>query len=139
MHSIKNGRMDKMREGKSVICYGYHYTLLKKLNFYQNLTIGKLLEVIKYKIIGLNLSQLTKGILQKKINLNYPLINRRRYRMTDRRNNLFATKIRRQQVSENLPTHHVFINHVQDHNWNSHKNLHNYGRAELTASRAKRK
>jgi len=33
--------------------------------------------------------------------------------MANRRNNLFATKIRRQPVSQNLPTHHVINNHVQ--------------------------
>jgi len=36
--------------------------------------------------------------------------------MTDHRNNLFATKIRTQRVSQDLPTHHVLNNHVQDHN-----------------------
>jgi hypothetical protein len=44
------------------------YRLWKSLRFCQKLVIGILLEVVKYKIIGLKLSQLTKGILQ--INFN---------------------------------------------------------------------
>ena len=73
-----------------------------------------------------------------KITLIYQWGNRRRHRMAERRNYLFATKIRRQQVSQDLPTHHGLNNHVQDHKWNSHKNLHNSGRGELSTSRAKR-
>jgi hypothetical protein len=34
-------------------------------SFFSNLTIGNLLEMIKYKITGLKHSQLPKGILQK--------------------------------------------------------------------------
>jgi len=59
--------------------------------------------------------------------------------MVKRRNNLFATKIKKEPVSQDLPTHHVLNNHVvQDYKQNSQKNLHNSGRAELTTSRAKR-
>jgi len=35
--------------------------------------------------------------------------------MANRRNNLFVTKNRRQQMSQNLATHQVLNNHVQDH------------------------
>ena len=35
------------------------------------------------------------------------------HRLANRRNNLFSTKIRRQQVSQDLPTHLVLNNHVQ--------------------------
>jgi hypothetical protein len=59
--------MDKKREGKSVIWFGCLYGLWKSLLFCQKLMIGNLLEVAKYKIIGLNHSQLTTGILQKKL------------------------------------------------------------------------
>jgi len=39
---------------------------MKIASFSSNLTTRNLLEVIKYKSIGLKLSQLTEGILQKK-------------------------------------------------------------------------
>jgi len=59
--------------------------------------------------------------------------------LANHRNNLFATKIRRQQGSQQLPTHYMLNNHVQnpDRN-NSHKNFHTFERAELTTSGAKR-
>ena len=48
--------------------------------------------------------------------------------MVKRRNNLFATKIKKEPVSQDLPTHHVLNNHVvQDYKQNSQKNLHNSG------------
>jgi hypothetical protein len=80
--------------------------------------IGNLLEVIKYKIIGLKRSQLTKGILQKKKKKKKTPMNewrnRRNYGLPNHRNNLFATKISSQPVSQDLPTHHIFNNHVQE-------------------------
>jgi hypothetical protein len=99
--------------------------------------IGNLLEVIKYKITALKLSQLTKGILQKETSM-YEWRNRRKYGLANCRNFLFATKISSQQVSQDLPTYHMHNNHVKDKKCNSQKNLHNSGRSELTTSRAKR-
>jgi len=57
-----NSIMDKKSEGKSIIFFGCLYGLWKWLHFCQTLTIGNLLEVTKYKIIVLKLSQLNKGI-----------------------------------------------------------------------------
>jgi hypothetical protein len=50
---------------KLVIWIGGIYRLQKLLHTCQKLTIGKLLEMIKYKITGLKLSQLLTGISQK--------------------------------------------------------------------------
>jgi hypothetical protein len=66
MHKKREGSiMHKKREGKSIIWFRCLYTLWKSFLFCQKLTIGNLLEVVKYKIIALNHSQLTKGILQE--------------------------------------------------------------------------
>jgi hypothetical protein len=58
--------------------------------------------------------------------------------LANHRNNSFATKIRRQQGIQELPTHYVRNNHVHNPNWNSQKNFHTHARAELTTSTAKR-
>ena len=63
--------------------------------------------------------------------------NHKRYRLARNRNNLFATKISRQQVSQDLPTHHMPNNHVQDLKYNSHKNLHNSGEQNLLLAEQK--
>jgi hypothetical protein len=64
MDRILKQIMDKKSEGITIIWFRCLYRLRKSLNFCQNFTIAKLLEVIKYKITSLKLSQLTKGILQ---------------------------------------------------------------------------
>jgi hypothetical protein len=61
--------MDKKRKRKSVIWFGCLYRLWELLNFCQKFQFGNLLEVEKYTIIGLNCSQLTKGMLQKYFNV----------------------------------------------------------------------
>ena len=58
--------------------------------------------------------------------------------MANHRNNVFATKTGRQQGRQNLPTHYVLKNHVQNPNINnSQNNFRTFGRAKLTTSRAK--
>jgi hypothetical protein len=58
--------------------------------------------------------------------------------MANHRNNLIATKIRRQQGSQKVPTHYVLINHVNSPNKkNNQKNLQTAGRAEATNRWAK--
>ena len=67
--------------------------------------------MIKYKITCLKLSQLLTGISQKTSN------NRGTGEGTwlaDHNNNLLDTKIRRQQGSQKLPTHHMLNDHVQN-------------------------
>jgi hypothetical protein len=55
------------------------------------------------------------------------------------RNNVFATKIGRQQRSQKPPNRYVRNSHVQNPNRkNSQKNFHTSGRAELITTRAKR-
>jgi hypothetical protein len=44
-----------------------HLQIMEIGSFFQKLTIWNSLEVSKYKIIALKISQLTKGILQKKL------------------------------------------------------------------------
>jgi len=59
--------------------------------------------------------------------------------LTNHRNNLFATKIRRQQGSQKLPTHYVHYSTVHTPNKNNNqKNFHRFGRAELTTNSVKR-
>jgi len=58
--------------------------------------------------------------------------------MVTHRDNLFATKIGREQGSQKLPTHYMHNNNAQNPNRNnSRKNFHTFVRAELTISRAK--
>jgi len=55
------------------------------------------------------------------------------------RNNIFDTKIRRQQGRQKLTAHYLLNDRVQNPNRNnSQKNLHTFGRAELTATKVKR-
>ena len=77
-----------------------------------------------------------KGVLQKRT-LIFKGRNHKRYRLAKNRNNLFASKISRQQVSQDLPTHHMPNNHVQDLKYNSHKNLHNSGEQNLLLAEQK--
>ena len=66
------------------------------------LTIGNLLEIIKYKITGFKLSKLLTFILQKKkIQCN----NREAIGLAEHSSNLFGTKIWRQQGSQKLPAY----------------------------------
>jgi hypothetical protein len=89
--------------------------------------------MIEYKITALKLSQLLTGISQK-LQCN----NRGTGEDTllaDHKNNLFDTKIRRQQGSQKLPTRYMLNDHVQNsERKNNQKNFHTFGRAEITTS-----
>ena len=81
-------------------------------------------------------AQLTETLKQK-LQAKYQRIRRYEIRETHyRRNNSFDTKIRRHQVSRNLPNNYMYNDYVE--NPNRRKKLHTFGRADLTATRAKR-
>ena len=64
-HYERDEWIRREQKRKLVIWIGGLYRLWKLLHICQKLTIGYLLEMIKYKITGLKLSQLLTGILQK--------------------------------------------------------------------------
>jgi hypothetical protein len=88
--------------------------------------------MIKYKITGFKYSHLPKAY--KKLQCNNGGIGEGTW-LANHRNKLFATKIRRQQRSETLPTYYVLMNHVQNPNSNNNqKNWQSrtsYSRAEM--------
>ena len=64
-HNERAEWIRREQKRKLVIWIGGIYRLQKLLHTRQKLTIGKLLEMIKYKITGLKLSQLLQDISQK--------------------------------------------------------------------------
>ena len=64
-HNERAEWIRREQKRKLVIWIGSIYRLQKLLHTCQKLTIGKLLEMIKYKITGLKLSQLLTGVSQK--------------------------------------------------------------------------
>jgi hypothetical protein len=59
--------------------------------------------------------------------------------VADHKNNLFDTKIRRQQGSQKLLTHYMINEHIQKTNKNnSQKKFHTFGRAEINKKKKKR-
>jgi hypothetical protein len=91
--------MDKKGTEKKVSHVEWMSLQIKKIiHICLKLTIGNLLEIIKYKITGFKLSKLLTFILQKKMQCN----NREAMGLGEHSSNLFGTKIRRQQGSEKL-------------------------------------
>jgi len=101
--------------------------------YLSKLTIRNLLEMIKYKITGLKLSQLLTGIPQK----NFSVVVEEPEKAPDWLTTGITYLISKSGDTKKSETTGPL--HVKNPNTkNSQKNFHTFGRAELTTSRAKR-